>query len=155
MDSLIIGNVRRLTDECNKKRSELGGNDIGLKMKVGYAELVRLERGRIFSSMCSMTTRVWHPSTDAFVIWEGKFSMGSALGNKRWTSSISNVMKRKVGSIVDMRCINTSGRKSSSERCVCGKDNHVDNTNVSELITRTSLMIITCAVRFSGSMVAH
>jgi hypothetical protein len=48
VESLVIGNVRRLTDERNKKGSELEGDEISLKTKVGHVDLVSVgEREKI------------------------------------------------------------------------------------------------------------
>jgi hypothetical protein len=42
VESLVIGNIRRLIDKYNKKGSKLGGDEISLKEKVGYADLINI-----------------------------------------------------------------------------------------------------------------
>jgi hypothetical protein len=61
----------------NTTRRDLNweGDDIILKVTMGYADLINIgKRGSGLSSMFSTMKRCQHPSTDAFATREGKFS---------------------------------------------------------------------------------
>jgi hypothetical protein len=92
-----------------------------------------------FAMMRGRTSFYWHIEDE-----RGKLINKWCINEGETTSPICSVSKEKGRDIVDMRCIDESERKLASERHARDEGNHVNITDVSTLITQTSLEIKTC-----------
>jgi len=131
MESLVIGKVRRLTDEHDKKYLGWEEDEISIEMNVGRTDLVGVsERENIIVDALGddkgSTSFCWRIKD------ETRKDYKQAMHREDETNLINmHCIKVEGRSTIDMRCINASGRKSAGERHVCNKNNIVETIDVS------------------------
>jgi hypothetical protein len=83
VESLVIGKVRRLTDEHDKKDLSWEEDEIGLETKVGLADLIGVGEREKIIVRCLVMMRGQHPSVGASRMRQGRLINKQCIERKR------------------------------------------------------------------------